>query len=221
MTTIFVSRFSLYPKRQWFHLWMFLLLNHHHPPALIFTGSNSPVEDSSKLVDIDIPADLLPDGPLYSTDTKLRLNKKKNEGRIPLKVGSQKWFKELIKIKQAHDHKIDKEKQLREDTEEATFLGTSLSRLEHPRIPSTLAKLDREFTNFQLSYSKVTTPSSHQYSRKGWTSDETKALELRPHKRRVNTGNFSGSFELQHTDKKLRPMVKSDTGYDAPGPSTH
>ncbi|CAB4432589.1 unnamed protein product [Rhizophagus irregularis] len=131
MTTIFVSRFSLYPKRQWFHLWMFLLLNHHHPPALIFTGSNSPVEDSSKLVDIDIPADLLPDGPLYSTDTKLRLNKKKNEGRIPLKVGSQKWFKELIKIKQAHDHKIDKEKQLREDTEEATFLGTSLSRLEH------------------------------------------------------------------------------------------
>ncbi|CAB5387189.1 unnamed protein product [Rhizophagus irregularis] len=165
--------------------------NHHHPPALIFTGSNSPVEDSSKLVDIDIPADLLPFvpyGPLYSTDTKLRFNKKKNEERIPLKVGSQKWFKELIKIKQAHDHKIDKEKQLREDTEEATFL--------------------------------VTTPSSHQYSRKGWTSDETKALELRPHKRRVNTGNFSGSFELQHTDKKLRPMVKSDTGYDAPGPST-
>ncbi|PKC67724.1 hypothetical protein RhiirA1_393477 [Rhizophagus irregularis] len=108
--------------------------NHHHPPALIFTGSNSPVEDSSKLVDIDIPADLLPFvpyGPLYSTDTKLRFNKKKNEERIPLKVGSQKWFKELIKIKQAHDHKIDKEKQLREDTEEATFLGTSLSRLEH------------------------------------------------------------------------------------------
>ncbi|CAB5214667.1 unnamed protein product [Rhizophagus irregularis] len=69
--------------------------------------------------------------------------------------------------------------------------------------------------------SHVTTPSSHQYSRKGWTSDETKSLELRPHKRRVNTGNFSGSFELQHTDKKLRPMVKSDTGYDAPGPSTH
>ncbi|RGB37233.1 hypothetical protein C1646_757189 [Rhizophagus diaphanus] len=111
---------------------------------------------------------------------------------------------------------------LDDESNRARMLGTSVNKLdqrefddddpdEFKNSPVKLKKLKRkeklieEYKAFNLNYFSVINPIQHHYRYKDLTSDDTKALELRPHKRDPYTSTNLDSHWCEHIDKKLCP----------------
>ncbi|RGB40349.1 hypothetical protein C1646_753419 [Rhizophagus diaphanus] len=139
---------------------------------------------------------------------------------------------QLRKLKREHELAEQDKQRLNDEIIQAKLLGTSHKKLDqrlaqvddltfhqndyHKRLTSLMkrstknidlaisVKLEKEYTEFKYEFLSSADTMLPHYSHKGNTSDDTKALEVRPNKRNVNT-NYNLDSQIFTTRQSGSP----------------